>query len=189
MEHTSPVLPPDQRPPWDELAPFPASRVSDRTPMIVGHRGAAGLVPENTLAAFQVAADLRINDVEFDVQCTRDGHLVVFHDNEVDRVTDGSGLIYDMTLDEVKRLDAGRAFYARFRGERVPTLRDTDLLLMVELKDPWRFPGVEADVAHLIREYGLADRASVRSFYHSTLHAMFRIAPRAHRAVVRPPAR
>ena len=152
--------------------------------MIEGHRGAAGLAPENTLAAFQVAADLRIDGVEFDVQRTQDGHLIVFHDELVDRVTDGSGPIYDMTLDEVKRLDAGSSFDPRFRGERVPTLREafdllrhTDLLMMIELKDPWRYPGIEADVASLVRESGLVERLSVRSFYHPALHTMFRVAP------------
>ncbi len=184
MEHTSPVLPPDQRPAWAQLAPMPVSRVSDRQPMIVGHRGAAGLAPENTLPAFQAAADLGIDGVEFDVQRTLDGHLVVFHDAEVDRVTDGSGPIYEMTLDAVRQLDAGSTFDPRFRGERVPTLRDVfdflrgnDLLVMVELKDPWRFPGIEAEVASLIRESGLVERASVRSFYHAALHVMFRLAP------------
>ena len=89
------ILPPDQRPPWDQLAPMPTSLTSDRHPTIVGHRGASGLAPENTLAAFQVAADLKIDGVEFDVQRTTDGHLIVFHDDELDRVTDGQGLVYE----------------------------------------------------------------------------------------------
>jgi glycerophosphoryl diester phosphodiesterase len=178
------ILPPDQRPPWDQLAPMPESRASDRKPTIVGHRGASGLAPENTLAAFQAAADLKIDGVEFDVQRTTDGHLIVFHDDELDRTTDGQGAVYDRTLAEIKVLDAGVKFDPRFRGERIPTLeetfellRPTNLLLFVELKDPWRFPGMEQEVADLIRRYNLVDRAQVRSFYHASLHTFFRVAP------------
>jgi glycerophosphoryl diester phosphodiesterase len=178
------ILPPDQRPPWDQLAPMPESRASDRHPTIVGHRGASGLAPENTLAAFQVAADLHIDGVEFDVQRTTDGHLIVFHDDDLERVTDGQGPVYERTLAELKALDAGFKFDTRFRGERIPTLeeafdalRTTDLLLFIELKDPWRFPGMEQAVADLIRRYDLVERAQVRSFYHASLHTFFRVAP------------
>ncbi|MBN2305517.1 MAG: glycerophosphodiester phosphodiesterase [Anaerolineae bacterium] len=181
---TSPILPPDQRPNWDSLLPMPESRISDRKPIIIGHRGAQGLAPENTLAAFQTAIDLKIDGVEFDVQRTQDGELVVIHDDEVDRTTDGSGRVWDLTLAQIKALDAGGWFDARFRGERVPTLRevfgllrDTDLLLFVELKDPWRFEGIEADVIALIREYGLVERAQLRSFYHAALHTAYRVDP------------
>jgi glycerophosphoryl diester phosphodiesterase len=178
------ILPSEQRPPWDQLAPMPVSRASHRRPTIVGHRGASGLAPENTLAAFQVAADLNIDGVEFDVQRSRDGHLVVFHDDEVNRITGSQGAVYDLTLAELKGLDAGAKFDPRFRGERIPTLqetfeflRQTNLLLFVELKDPWRFPGVEEAVAGLIRRYDLVDRVQVRSFYHGCLHTLFRFAP------------
>lgn len=178
------IVPPDQRPNWATLPPIPASRVSHRHPMIVGHRGAQGLAPENTLAAFRAAAALNLDGVEFDVQRTRDGHLVVFHDDSVDRTTDGAGLIYEMTLNEVQALDAGSKFDPRFAGERVPTLREvfgflksTEMLLFVELKDPWRFEGIEAQVIELIREYDLSDRVQVRSFYHPSLHTHYRLAP------------
>jgi glycerophosphoryl diester phosphodiesterase len=181
---TSLILPPEQRPPWDQLAPMPVSRVSDRRPTIVGHRGASGLAPENTLAAFRAAADLNIDGVEFDVQRSQDGHLVVFHDDEVSRITGGQGAVYDLTLAELKALDAGAKFDPRFRGERIPTLqetfaflRQTNLLLFVELKDPWRFPGMEEAVAGLIHRYDLVDRVQVRSFYHGCLHTLFRFAP------------
>jgi glycerophosphoryl diester phosphodiesterase len=178
------ILPPDQRPAWDQLAPMPKSRASDRKPIIVGHRGANGLAPENTLAAFQTAADLKIDGVEFDVQRTTDGHWIVFHDDDLDRVTDGQGPVHERTLAELKVLDAGSKFDARFRGERIPTLaetfdllRTTDLLLFIELKDPWRFPGIEQELADLTRQYDLVERVQVRSFYHASLHTFFRVAP------------
>jgi glycerophosphoryl diester phosphodiesterase len=182
--HTSPILPPDQRPDWDRLKPMPESRISDRHPTIVGHRGAQGLAPENTLPAFQVVLDLRADGVEFDVQRTRDGHLIVTHDENLKRITGRDALIQDLTLDEIKMLDAGSFFSADFRGTPIPTLREvfdllkpSDLLLFVELKDPWRYPGMEAEVAALIHDYDLVERAQVRSFYHAALHTLYHVDP------------
>jgi glycerophosphoryl diester phosphodiesterase len=86
---------------------MPALQASNRKPILVGHRGACGLAPENTLAAFQVAVDLEIDGVEFDVQLTKDGHPIVFHDDRVQRVTDGTGQVADLTLSGLKTLDAG----------------------------------------------------------------------------------
>lgn len=181
---TSPVRPPEQRPPWDTLLPIPRSLVSDRRPLIVGHRGARGLAPENTLPAFEVAAELEIDGVEFDVQRTADGVLVVFHDDTVDRTTTGTGALADLTLEQVRALDAGARFDGRFTGTRVPTLREaldylktTRLLLFIELKDPWRFPGMEQQCVDLVRELGLGPRTQFRSFYHDALHELYRIAP------------
>jgi glycerophosphoryl diester phosphodiesterase len=158
---------------------MPASRVSDRHPIIVGHRGAMGLAPENTLAAFRVAADLGIDGVEFDVQRSKDGTLIVFHDDDVARVCGGVGLISDLTLAEIKGLDVGSGFEPEFAGARIPALdetcgflKHTDLLLFLELKDPWRYPGIEEAVAQLIRAYDLVERTQVRSFYHEALYAV-----------------
>ena len=181
---TSPIRPPEQRPRWDALLPIPRSLASDRHPQIVGHRGARGLAPEYTLPAFAIAAELDIDGVEFDVQRTADGALVVFHDDEVDRVTTGSGTLWEMTLDQVQALDAGVRFGARFTGTRVPTLRETleylkttRLLLFIELKDPWRFPGMAQQCVELVRELGLVERTMFRSFYHDVLHELYAIAP------------
>lgn len=181
---TSPVKPRDQRPAWDTLKPMPASLVSDRHPIIIGHRGAKGLAPENTLSAFMTAAELNIDGVEFDVQRTQDGHLIVFHDENVARTTDGSGLVETLSLETIKTLDAGRRFAPRFEGERIPTLREafeflrqTRLLLFIELKEPWRYPGIEAELVRLLREYDLVERVQVRSFYHDALHTIYHLDP------------
>lgn len=88
---------------------------------IVGHRGLLRESPENTLATFRAALDLRLG-FEFDVRRTRDGHLVCLHDETVDRTTDGRGKVVDLTLEEVRQLDAGRWFGSSFTGERVPTI-------------------------------------------------------------------
>jgi glycerophosphoryl diester phosphodiesterase len=180
----SSALPPDQRPAWASLTPMPASRVSNRKPIIVGHRGACGLAPENTLAAFQVAANLGIDGVEFDVQLTKDGHPIVFHDDEVQRVTDGTGQVIDLTLSELETLDAGATFAPQFRGERIASLREAldflrgaDLLLFIELKAPWRYPGIEEAVVNLVREFELVDRALVSTFHYPALYALHGLAP------------
>lgn len=91
---------------------------------IIGHKGAAGYAPENTLASLQVALDMKVDMIEIDVHMTKDGEVVVFHDEDVSRTTDGSGKIHEMTLEEVKKLDAGSWFSPKFAGERVPTLRE-----------------------------------------------------------------
>lgn len=164
--------------------PMPVSRISTRKPIIVGHRGALDLAPENTMPAFEAALHAGADGVEFDVQRTIDGHLVVFHDEDVSRVTDGTGKLPRMTLQEARSLDAGVKFDARFKGTRVPTLaeffdwvRGNDLLLFLELKEPFLFPGIEQEVADMIREYGLVDRVQVRSFYHANLLKFHTVAP------------
>ena len=87
----------------------------------VAHRGASGNYPENTLIAFQKALEIGVDEVELDLYMTKDDHLIVMHDPTVDRTTDGTGAIADLTLAEIKALDAGVAFGEQFRGERVPT--------------------------------------------------------------------
>ncbi len=181
---TSPVKPSDQRPAWDTLKPMPQSLISSGRPLIIGHRGAKGLAPENTLAAFQAAVDLRIDGIEFDIQRTRDGHLIVFHDENTIRVTGHDGLVEELTLETIKTLDAGNLFNSAFQGERIPTLHEafsflqsTDLLLFIELKEPWRYPGIVAEIATMIRAFDLVERVQVRSFYHDALHELYHIDP------------
>lgn len=115
--------------------------------LILGHRGASASAPENTLAAFQRAFELGADGIELDVTLTKDGAAVVLHDDRVDRTSNGKGLVSEMTLAEIQRLDAGSWFDAKFRGEKFPTLEqvlDTvprDKLINIELKTlalrPW----------------------------------------------------
>jgi glycerophosphoryl diester phosphodiesterase len=90
----------------------------------VGHRGAMEFAPENTLASFRKAIDLGAELVEMDVRQTKDGELVLCHDASVDRTTDGSGRIVDLTLKEIKQLDAGSSYSEEFKGERIPTFAE-----------------------------------------------------------------
>jgi glycerophosphoryl diester phosphodiesterase len=98
-------------------------------PQIIGHRGACAYAPENTLASIRKAAAQGARWVEFDVRLTREGDLVLMHDEDVKRTTNGRGRVVDLTLDEIGSLDAGAWFSGAFAGERVPTLVETIALL------------------------------------------------------------
>ena len=101
-----------------------ASRAQPDLPPVIGHRGAAGCAPENTLAGLRRAGALGCRWVEFDVRLTADGELVLLHDDRLDRTTDGRGKVRALPLSEIRRHDAGKWFDAGFAGERVPTLAE-----------------------------------------------------------------
>ncbi len=104
--------------------------MSLKLPQIIGHRGACGYAPENTLESIRAAADLGAEWVEFDVKLTKDDVPILFHDDELERVTNGSGLVKDKTLKEIKELDAGYHFGDSFFGVTIPTLEEAvDVLL------------------------------------------------------------
>jgi glycerophosphoryl diester phosphodiesterase len=122
-------------------------------PKVIGHRGAAGHAPENTLAGIRKSAELGVRMVEFDVKLTGDGVPVVIHDDTVDRTTDGTGPVRDMTFDRIRSLDAGIRFGREFEGERVPSLDEAlrlcvelDLAINIEIKP---CPGREAETAEV----------------------------------------
>lgn len=120
----------------------------------VAHRGASGpgLAPENTLAAFEMAIQLGTDAIECDVHGTADGAVVVMHDATVDRTTNGKGAIAKMTLEAIKRLDAGSWKDSRYVGERVPTLREmlthiaTRVISLIEIKAPQIVDAVVSDI-------------------------------------------
>ena len=96
-----------------------------KLPAVIGHRGGAcGYAPENTLASFRKAAEIGVRCVEFDTKLSRDGEAIVFHDDLLDRVTDGSGAIADFDLNHLRTLEAGRWFDPQFAGEPIPTLAE-----------------------------------------------------------------
>lgn len=133
--------------------------------LVIAHRGASGTRPENTLSAFQRAATLGANMIEFDIQPSRDMVLVVMHDELVNRTTNGSGNVSQLTIRELKSLDAGSWFSSRYTGEKVPTLRETlngipgRMKLNIEMK---RFPGMvsyEEELMKIFQEHDLYERA------------------------------
>ena len=99
---------------------------------IFAHRGSKGTHPENTLTSFKEAVRVGSDGIELDVHLTKDGHLVVIHDETVDRTTNGTGEIRNLTLAEIKAMDAGSWFHNKYAGEKIPTLEEV-LLLLTEL--------------------------------------------------------
>jgi len=133
-------------------------------PKIIAHRGASAHAPENTMTAFQLALDLGIDGVELDVMLSRDGQVVVIHDDTVDRTTDGTGNVRDLTLAELKKLDAGE-------GEQVPTLVEVferfggRFLINIELKNYTSiFDQLPIEVAKLVESFDLVDSLLISSF-------------------------
>ncbi len=150
----------------------------------VAHRGAARYAPENTLAAFRLALEHGAPAVECDVRRTRDGHLVVIHDANVDRTTDGRGPVGALTLEVLRRLDAGRWFSPEYAGERVPLLEEVlgivrgRALIKIEIKnDPTPAEGIERQVVDAIRRQGMEEEAFVMSFDHHVIRAARDAAP------------
>jgi glycerophosphoryl diester phosphodiesterase len=152
---------------------------------VIAHRGASAYAPENTLPAFQLAMEQRVDGCEFDVRVSADGVPVVFHDPTLERTTDLAGEVAALTLEELRRADAGhrftpdegRTFPFRGKGVRIPTLAEVirtlaGLPLLIELK----VAAAMEPVARLLREEGATERAIVASFRHEAL-GVFRSAP------------
>jgi glycerophosphoryl diester phosphodiesterase len=158
------------------------------SPLVIAHRGGAGLWPENTLYAFERAAATGVDVIETDVRATKDGELVVLHDESVGRTTDGSGAVGSLTLAELKRLDAayrfstdgGRSFPLRGLGITVPTLREVLASLpsmRFNIEPKQGAPSLAAPLCRMIREYGMTDRVLVASFSGATLQEFRRECP------------
>jgi len=149
------------------------------------HRGASHDAPQNTLAAFRLALEMGADGVELDVQASKDGEAVVIHDFKVDATTDGRGAVKDKTLAELKELDAGSWFDARFAGQRIPTLEEVivevghQLLLNIELKvTGFGDEGLVIEVVRLIEDHNLVHRVIVSSFHPLALRWVNRLNPR-----------
>ena len=152
--------------------------------LIYGHRGASAYAPENTLEAFRLAMEMGADGFELDVHMSRDGELVVIHDETVDRTTDGTGLVRELTLAQLKELDASNGMVS-YRGARIPTLgevfdliRDTRHIVNVEVKtDDWFYSGIEEKCLALAKEMGVEDRIIYSSFNHHTLRKLRELKP------------
>lgn len=151
----------------DAIAPF----LSLEMPLRFAHRGSRVLWPENTMVAFQGAVDLGYRYIETDVRISKDGHVVVFHDQTLERTTDGVGKVSDRTLDELRLLDAGHRYNPeqdypwRGRDARISSLAEVfaefpDIHFNIDLKGP----GMEWAVADVIRAAGREDSTLIGSF-------------------------
>jgi glycerophosphoryl diester phosphodiesterase len=156
-------------------------------PLNFGHRGAPKAAPENTLASFQKAREMGADGVELDVMLCADGEVVVSHDFTVERTTDGHGCVQELTLAQLKALDAGSWFGPQFVGERIPTLREVvqwaadDMVLNIELKSvSMRTDGLEEKVINIVREHKLEHRVVLSSFNPFALRRVKQMAPGLH---------
>jgi glycerophosphoryl diester phosphodiesterase len=138
--------------------------------LVIAHRGASGHAPENTLAAFKKAVGMGAAFIETDLQLSRDARFVAIHDPTLNRTTNGKGAVHDMTLSDLRRLDAGSWFGSEFAGEKIPTLEELlefskkhDVVFYLELKPAGSWGGEHALIGAL-RQSGEIPRAVVISF-------------------------
>ncbi|WP_329408731.1 glycerophosphodiester phosphodiesterase family protein [Streptomyces sp. NBC_00704] len=178
-------------------------------PSVIAHRGASAYAPENTLAAVDRAAAMGVLWVENDVQRTKDGELVVIHDDTLRRTTDAERVfpgrapwnVKDFTAAEIARLDAGSWFGAAYKGTRVPTLKayldrveQHHQSLLLEVKNPELYPGVEQQILETLDDEGwldrrhLTDRLIVQSFSAAALRTVHRLRPGVRTGLLGAPA-
>lgn len=149
----------------------------------MAHRGASAVTPENTLAAYEKAIELGADYAELDVRQTRDGAIVLMHDKTVYRTTGVRGFVWDFTLAELKKFDAGSWFGKRFRGEPIPTLQEVIRLakgrikLNIEVKISENEPGIAQKVADIVRSENFTNDCIITSFDMETMKTFKAIAP------------
>ena len=149
------------------------------------HRGFSGKYPENTMLAFQKAVEIGADGVELDVQLTKDGEVVIIHDETIDRTTDGKGYVVDYTYEELSKLDASYIYTGKMGFNKIPTLKeyfelakDLDFVTNIELKTGInQYLGIEEKVYKLIKEYKLEKKVIISSFNHFSVLRMKKIAP------------
>jgi glycerophosphoryl diester phosphodiesterase len=140
-------------------------------PSIIAHRGASAYAPENTLAAFKLALQQGADGIELDAKLTADKQVVVFHDQTVDRITPCKGRVNDLTLADLRKMDAGSHFDIAFCGESIPTLEEVFkavgqlTFINIELKDYESFTDpLPEKVAQLVKRFRLTQRVLISSF-------------------------
>jgi glycerophosphoryl diester phosphodiesterase len=160
-------------------------------PIIIAHRGDKSHAPENTLAAFSLAADKKADAIEFDVKLSADGQVIVLHDQTVDRTTSGTGNVSSLPLTALRELDAGAWFSEQFRGERIPTLDEVfetvgkRVLMNVELTN-YASPNDDLvpKVADLVKKHALQERILFSSFFPRNLRKARSLLPEVSRGLL-----
>ena len=146
---------------------------------VIAHRGGPKYAPENTLAAFQNAIALGVDWLEFDVQMTQDGELVVIHDDTVDRTTDGTGAVRDLTLAQIRALDAGQGQQAPTFKEVVDLAKASGVKIFPETKSAYLYPGLEEKMLQALDEAGYQDQTIIQSFEPASLDKLHSLNPNA----------
>ena len=157
--------------------------------LVVAHRGFSGAAPENTLAAFRKAIEVGSDMIELDIQLSKDGKIVVIHDETLERTTNGQGKVADHTFREIRKLDAGSWFGSQFSGEKIPTLQEVlelakgKVLVNIEIKNPThgQYPITElADQGlEAVKKAGMLNRVIFSSFNSDSLDWIQKRDPRA----------
>ncbi|MBA2938865.1 glycerophosphodiester phosphodiesterase [Paenibacillus sp. CGMCC 1.16610] len=157
--------------------------------LVLAHRGSASEAPENTMAALRLALQQQCDAIELDIHLTKDGEIVVCHDETLDRTTNLRGCIGEMTLADIRQADAGSWFSDQYAGEPVPLLREVlelvplEIGLNVELKLSYG-GSIEHKVVALLREYGRLSSVIFSSFDHRMLYRLKQLAPEARISLV-----
>ncbi|WOV86648.1 glycerophosphodiester phosphodiesterase family protein [Sporosarcina oncorhynchi] len=160
----------------------------------IAHRGASGFAPENTRAAFQKGVELKADYLECDIHVSKDGELVIMHDDKVDRTTNGNGLISEYTLEELRDFDAGSYHSEEFAGEMIMTMNELleefyeQVGLLIELKNPSSYPGIEEKVVDLLKEYEDLSSIIIQSFDSESMKKIHSMLPDLEVAVLIRPA-
>lgn len=141
------------------------------------HRGFSGMYPENTMLAFEKALEAGCEGIEFDVHLTRDGKLVIIHDETIDRTSDKTGWVKDMTYEELCQVDFSYQYAGKVGFQRIPTLEEyfdlvqnRDIISNIELKTGvWEYPGIEKAVCDLIHSRHMEEKVVISSFNHNSI--------------------
>lgn len=152
-------------------------------PLIVAHRGASGLAPENTMASFELAELLGADYIELDVRLSKDGELVVIHDAKLDRTTNVSGFVHHYALKELQRMDAGSFYDPGYSNETISTLGEVldrfggRIGILIETKDPYLYPGLEQKLAEELKRHGRLEGLMLQSFDFDSTRRMHELMP------------
>jgi len=165
----------------DNTSQFLSRYVNENKTLIVAHRGYSEIAPENTISAFKAASNVGAKTCEFDVQISKDGVLVVIHDNTVDRTTNGSGKVEQLRYEDLSSLDAGSWKDLKYKGEKIPTLLETltfleknNMIAVLEIKAD----NITDEVLKLVYETGMEERIIIISFSKSTISDVMKKDPK-----------
>ena len=155
-----------------------------KRPLVIAHRGGSKWAPENTMAAFAKSLKARADGVELDIHRCKSGELVVIHDETLDRTTSGKGFVKDHTLEELKKLSAGKWFDQEYAAEKLPLLEDVlkladgKMIVNIEIKNsPVEYPGIENDLAKVLQDYKYPDKILISSFDHELIRRVHKKTP------------
>lgn len=161
--------------------------LTDKEFLVIAHRGASKYAPENTMAAFKLAYEMKADMIELDVQLSRDGIPVVFHDAKLDQHSNGKGLVSSFLYDELRLLDNGKWFSIEYMGEKIPSLEqvlqwaESKIMVNIEIKKEAVGDliegGVEEKIVQMVRQVGMQKHVIISSFDYRAVQRIKKMAP------------